>query len=262
VYETESDQHFVESITGFYLENLPQKLLNYFVSQKSVLMSLEALPAFAAQIHVPGVKRTRQSLKAMENFFDEFSKVVDGNPQGSFVRLGSRSPKDASGFNSMKVVEPSEALQMCALSERICKDIHWNLIHSYPPTFFVRPWMEVEPWREFRCLVREGKIYGISQYYCRNEKEFSEIGKNLQKIADELYVLMRETVIPAAPHDEFACDVYYSEGNSRIIDYNPFNAKTGLCFFGQQFAQPVSQEIRLRHKGKVTSLSLSEEKVS
>ena len=129
--------------------------------QRPVPMPLEALPAFAAQLDIPGAERSRESMRSMNEFFKVFSCVVEGNnPGGSFFRLGSRSPKDSFTCRSPKILNALDAMHLCMLSERVGQDVHWGFLHDYSPTFFVRPWREMERWREFRCFVKNGELYG------------------------------------------------------------------------------------------------------
>lgn len=257
------DLLFIRSITSFYLENLPPGISELFIPQQPVPMPLEALPAFAAQLDIPGAERSSESMKAMDEFFKIFSNVVEGNnPGGSFFRLGSRSPKDTFNYRPLKVLNPLDAIHLCMLSDRIGHDIHWGFLHSYSPTFFVRPWLEMERWREFRCFVKDGKLYGISQYYCFNDAEFPEIAVHSHIVAKLLAKMILESVIPAAPHHTFACDVYYLPDVPKLIDYNPFNHKTGMCLFDASYQSSHKTELRFRHNGNVAALPLPQEKIA
>lgn len=258
---TSSEEAFLKSITGYYLENLPPLLLEHFVPQCAVPMAREALPAFAAQLNVPGAVRTRESMHAMDVFFESLSQAVQANPQGSFVRMGSRSMKDAAGPNGLKIQKALDALEMCVLSPRVHKDIRWFFLYGYPPTFFVRPWINIERWRELRCFVQNNILTGISQYYCENNAEFAEIATNASIIAHEVTRFIRGRVIPVTEHDTFVCDIYYMDGNIKIIDYNPLNNRTGMCFFDKIYTQQEHTELRFRYREKVAALALEEDKI-
>ncbi|MDE7064860.1 MAG: cell division cycle 123 family protein [Desulfovibrionaceae bacterium] len=258
----DSDQQFMRSITSFYLENLPQALAELFIPQHPVPMSAEAFPAFAAQLNIPRAVRTRENMRAMDAFFLTLSQAVEAHSQGCFVRLGSRSPKDALGCTSLKVFKAVNVMEMCMLSSRVRNDVRWNFLYQYPPTFFVRPWIDMEPWREFRCVVRNNTLQGISQYHCLDRVEFPEIARHAYAVAAALSAFVSESVIAAAEHDAFVCDIYYTQSEARLIDYNPLNNRTDLCFLEPPFPWPKTPELRFRHQGNVAALPISKENIA
>jgi len=253
------EEKIFHDITSFYLENLPKQILDLFIPQVSVAVTKEALPSFAAQLDVPGAVRTRESNQAMAEVFTRLRSVVESH-EYSFVRLGSKSPKDVEAlYGTLKVSTAKDALLMFAVSKRIRADVNWNFLYGYPPVFFVRPWMDLSPWREFRCFIRNRELEGISQYFCRNRAEFPEIAHEARSIAKAVTRFIREKVIPMAEHDTFACDVYYTTAAPLIVDYNPLTGRTGLCFFDASLPPPERPEVRFRHNGGIVALPLPQE---
>lgn len=94
---------------------------------------------------------------------------------GAFVRLGSRSPKDALYWGckqgddpSGKVMDGEKAYwRLTACSERVSDDLHMQIVMNYEPHIFLRQWVDLPEWTEFRCFQRDQQLIGISQYYYR-----------------------------------------------------------------------------------------------
>ena len=99
-------------------------------------------------------------------------------PRGAFVRLGSRSPKDSwkghrEGFRVLPGTDPLRFI--LDASERMHEDVMLALQHDYTPTIFVRQWVTIPRWSEFRCFMQGRKLVGISQYDYLEGKTFAEI---------------------------------------------------------------------------------------
>src|SRR5262249_28052081 len=101
------------------------------------------------------------------------AEAVGRFPAGAFVRLGSRSPKDAwswgrDGGQPGLVQQGEDPLRVILdASERAAEDLRMALANDYAPHVFVRQWVDIEPWQEFRCFQRSKKLVGISQYFYR-----------------------------------------------------------------------------------------------
>jgi hypothetical protein len=47
-------------------------------------------------------------------------------------------------------------------------DLHLAIANDYAPHIFVREWIDIPKWAEFRCFMRGRKLAGISQYFYRD----------------------------------------------------------------------------------------------
>jgi hypothetical protein len=119
-------------------------------------------------------------VRPIDDIRQKVSDAVVGFPKGAFVRLGSRSPKDSWRFHqSPKIVYGEDPLRLLLdASERIYEDLSLAIKENYAPHIFVRQWLDFEPWQEFRCFQRGGKLVGISQYNYLQDAVFPEIKKH------------------------------------------------------------------------------------
>lgn len=89
---------------------------------------------------------------------------------GRFVRYGNRSTK--AGFlprelssGVLRVDDASQALRVLAApSPPVARELLAARRCSYPIGVFVRPWISLDPWQEWRCIVYRRRLIGITQY--------------------------------------------------------------------------------------------------
>ena len=234
---------YPDSVTDFFLENLPEELLRQFIVQKNLRIPAEAFPSFAARFDIPGALRIKTATQALLQFMHHLDTLMNEFSAGCFVRLGSRSPKDA-GEILKPLHSAREVLMLFDRSDRINQDVTWCFLYEYAPVFWVRPWRNIPPWQEFRCIVKNGDLYGISQYHTQSFPSFIEINAQAKQIGNNLRNYMNERVIPFSIHKDFVCDVLYSNSSPMIIDYNPLTSGTGLGLFSARFCEPSFPEFR------------------
>lgn len=174
----------------------------------------------------------------ISSIVERLDAAVKKFPDGAFVRLGSRSPKDAF-VETFKVHTGAEAVNvLTACSERICDDLHLALDNNYAPHIFVRQWITIPHWQEFRCFMRNRRMIGISQYNyfnafpeLQNEQTLSSIRFGI----DQFFLQIRE----ACHLDDVVFDVWVKMlkvGNQtgievKLIEINPFFELTDPCLF-------------------------------
>lgn len=179
---SEPNPYFEKSKPTF-IENWPRELCSLSIAQAGTKLTLDQaerlgknLIEFGAAFYPdevfpeegpPSIEDIRQQLRTI---VDEFPLPLglpsgSGRPPGSyFVRLGSRSPKDAYGVDPV-IIGADQALErLCAMSERVFEDLSLALHSEYEPYIWLRQWMEIAPWAEFRCFQKDGKLVGISEY--------------------------------------------------------------------------------------------------
>ena len=167
------------------------------------------------------------------------SDAVAKMPRGAFIRLGSRSPKDSwllhkEGGRVLPDEDPLRFMLDC--SERMYEDLMLAVENNYRPHIWVRQWVDIPRWSEFRCFMRDRKLVGISQYNYLDGEVFTEIDPDYCRWAIEMFF---PSFLNATELSHVVFDVYLKTkllGNSRItevklLEINPFFELTDPCLF-------------------------------
>jgi hypothetical protein len=169
--------------------------------------------------------------------------AIAAYPAGCFIRLGSRSPKDSwdlhrtGGKITTGDLDPLRYLLDC--SERIMEDLLLAIHEEYPPHIFVRQWIDIPRWSEFRCFMENRKLVGISQYNYLDGEAFQEIINNagcIQWAIKQFFPSFRD----ASHLDNVIFDVFVrcrkvsantSQWEVKLLEINPFFNMTDPCLF-------------------------------
>lgn len=205
---------------------------------------------------VPAAKPV--TAKRLPNFIGDIrsrvAKAVASMPDGAFVRLGSRSPKDSwEGMRrgSLKVtVDDDPMVFLLDASERVCEDLELAIANQYLPHIFVRQWLDIPRWAEFRCFMRDRHLVGISQYHYLDGEVFPEVVSNADVIRwaiGHFFARFRE----ASHLESVVFDVFLRrrthrtnihEWECRLLEINPFFELTDPCLFA--WSQPFDGGFR------------------
>lgn len=94
----------------------------------------------------------------------EIDRRLQQFPQArAFVRLGSRSPKDAG--TDLVVDNGRDALELLTTSERVYDDLLAAQALGLTPHLALREPRCIEPWEEWRVFVHNRQVIGASQYF-------------------------------------------------------------------------------------------------
>jgi hypothetical protein len=107
------------------------------------------------------------------SFTSDLGRELRRYPNGAFLKLSSRSPKDSwhghrKGFK-VKGTEVTDAIRRLMDSERIRDDVQLPGIN-----LLIREWCEMRPQDEWRCFQIDGRFVGISQYFYRDVFNYSQ----------------------------------------------------------------------------------------
>lgn len=155
----------------------------------------------------------------------------------AFVRLGSRSPKDNTlimreDMRPMPVYSGRQAMEAMGYSERVFIDLLDARRANYMPVIAVRRWLEIPPECEFRCFVTEGKISGMTQYYCEGFGPSSWIIKNATAIEAALRSYLTYLLIPLSGLSSFTADIILTpDFRATLLEINP-PVETGSVYPG------------------------------
>lgn len=162
---------YFDQVLPTYLENWPAALAKLSIRQAGLTLSVEEAEALGTNMvelfecfEQPWARDITSIRERLVGLFTKF-------PEGAFVRLGSRSPKDAlyRKHTSLRVHSAYDALSLLlGASERIMDDLLLAIAKNYRPSIFVREWLDIPPWTEFRCFMKKRSLVGISQYFYRN----------------------------------------------------------------------------------------------
>ncbi|MFA5766810.1 MAG: hypothetical protein WC919_02725 [Candidatus Paceibacterota bacterium] len=209
--------------------------------------SWNAQAAIARMLHQPEppdrvdfIKPTGDMCCDIGDIRAKVSEAVEKMPNGAFIRLGSRSPKDSwalqrSGGKIISGQDPLQYLLDC--SERIYEDLMLAIKKDYLPHIWVRQWVEIPRWSEFRCFMKDRKLVGISQYNYLKGEVFPELDPGMCEWAvREFFKMFREaTTLTDIVFDVFV-KVRKAGPNSRdievkLLEINPFFELTDPCLF-------------------------------
>ncbi|KAH3755995.1 cell division cycle protein 123-like [Pelomyxa schiedti] len=186
----------------------------------------------------------------------------------AFVRLSTRSPKDAIPFggrfsalfnarmsqvpagdsnrdsieffrvvnHAMAINWGIEAVQILACSQRVHEDLsQWLQVNPglFKMNVLVRKWEQIDPSMEFRVFVHNGMLTAITQYLhsCFFESLVSEKQHIKEKIVQFFDQVLKDKLRPL--YKSYVIDLYIRDsGEVRVIEINPFWNKTSSALFG------------------------------
>ena len=232
---------YFDRVWPTYIENWSHGLIKLSIRQTEIPLNMEEALSLGmnnsrfAKWFKNGNPKTIDAIAGkLKNALWEFR-------EGAFVRLGSRSAKDTqfAKYYGLRVDSADAAIRMLTdNSERITFDLRLGILNQYSPSLFVRDWVEMPKWSEFRCFMRKRKLIGVSQYDCKNLGRCSEIHANSSKIFSSIKAFFEKFsylshiddvvfdvfVIIHKKHDNHSIEV-------KLLDLNPFFPKTDSCLF-------------------------------
>lgn len=146
---------------------------------------------------------------------------------GMFFKLISRSPKD---FNKTCFAKHSQQVVNSLLSSMRCFDDLCLLVYIDKCYLIFRPFIQIRPENEFRALVHEGSITGISQYIYT--QRFNYTSDRLIHIERTIRNFTDNIITPNVGIKSFVCD-YALDANGRditLIELNPYGLSDPCLF--------------------------------
>jgi hypothetical protein len=239
--------NYWELVAPTYIENWTQKLYALSIPQIDVPLTLDEAKDMTAILWGEKPKGNFVSLTARLN------EAIPKMPSGAFIRLGSRSPKDSSygHLHGFKATTGKDALSLLVGdSERVFDDLCEAINHDYIPHIWIRQWIDIPKWSEFRCFMQDHKITGISQYYYR-DGAFNEIIQNADTIKWAIEQFFPE-FSQSCHLDSVVFDVFlkkrpYGDMTAwgvKLIEINPFFQLTDPCLFNWHKPEDFNGEFR------------------
>jgi hypothetical protein len=201
----------------------------------------------------------KPNLDPIEKALDRRIADVGGR---AFVRLGSRSPKDAYTQLDPMVTCGAQALErLLACSERVNEDLHLAVSQRYLPHIWVREWCDIKPYEEFRCFMYKRKLLGVSQYiYSDHSQEYDGAYPQIYNYAKTIRDLIWRffTIFRLRSHmDTVIFDVFVKmNGSVTLLELNPYFDLTDPCLFDWR-RDPLKATFRYRGEhGQVEEISV------
>ena len=233
-------EDYFELVKPTYIENWPRELCSMSIAQVNFKLSLEEMLAF-----VEFVWDGKESSKLVEIEGRIESELIKF-PKGAFIRLGSRSPKDV---EIKSISTGKEGMELLLNSVRVFDDICLMYGLDYEASVFLREWIQIPEWLEFRCFMKDRKLVGISQYYYMhgyldivNQAEIIEwvIRKFFEKFKEKSHL------------DDIVFDVFlkynkrFEQGlwEVKLLEVNPFFESTDPCLFDWRKKEDFNGEFR------------------
>lgn len=230
-------RNFFELSRPTYLENWSPELIRFSIPQIGLRLTEDELSAMKKAAFSPVGWNEFSTSAAFKSLYSRLAEIFDEFPTGGFVRLGSRSPKDSilAFKKGLRVKDARQALQILISSARIRQDLTLASQNDYLPYIFVRHWIEIEPWAEFRCFVKNRQMIGISQYVGYNTPAFKEIDENAARffsvLREKLSTVTDCSNLGYAVFDfvlQTGCNTYFTP---YLLEINPFCRLTDACLF-------------------------------
>jgi hypothetical protein len=160
-----------------------------------------------------------------------------------FVRLNSRSPKDAPWpFEIPVTLSGRETMSIFCGSERILDDLlEFKYVPEQPAYVCLRQFHpEIQPRHEYRCFVKEGKLIAVTHYdYLNPHAGPEDGGKELRTRIDSWFA---ERMKPTLHIDTVVFDICIGpRGDALLIEINPYGA-SDPCHFGDYASVERSAE--------------------
>ncbi|EPQ54533.1 D123-domain-containing protein, partial [Gloeophyllum trabeum ATCC 11539] len=176
---------------------------------------------------------------------------------GVFPKLNFSSPRDASWIlpagSPMKCTSPAEVYMLLKSSDFISHDLTEENVFegcepsdeapSYQLELVLRKWYPIDPSREMRCFVRQGRLLGISQRDT-NYYEYLNDPSTSRLILDSVQEFWEKNVKDrwdACP--DYVFDILLTRDLSRahIVDFNPYAPRTDPLLFTYEDLQRLTR---------------------
>lgn len=153
-------------------------------------------------------------------------------PNFSYYRFFSvdlAAPTDTKRFKEKNgsVRSAKSAWEVLASSQKVQESAKRGEVTS----ICIRPYRNMEPAREFRLFIKDGKLFAMSQYWLK--RHYARFEKKEKKLWEKA-VKFIETNGWALPLKDVVADVYYtSSGRILITDLNPLGEPTDPLMFNK-----------------------------
>lgn len=235
-------------MSAYFAKVRPTYIENWSATLKTLSLPQTDIPLTLEEARALGLINRKYSrwfgdgtVEPVEGIVKRVDLALTNYPEGAFVRLGSRSGKDSDYAHNRgcRVTDGHAAIRMLTEnSHRIAYDLRLALRQNYRPHIFVRQWLEIPAWSEFRCFMKSRKLVGISQYDCKNLGHCPQIADNAERIRIAIENFF-ESLCAGSHVDDVVFDVFVKIEEQhpgvpvkvQLLELNPFFHKTDAVLF-------------------------------
>lgn len=184
-----------------------------------------------------------QKSVSFPELYEEINQIIGSSFNGKcFPKLNGFCPSDASWMNWSGSLECSNADQVVLLlkSSDIISNYLSSLLESFkleeiyasfpqPFTLVLKKYYSISVGSEFRCIVKEGILIGISQRY--PNKMYPFLNENEAKYISQISSFFTTKIAPKFVEKNFIFDLYIDKNRPWILDVSPLNETSNLCLF-------------------------------
>jgi hypothetical protein len=251
LFEISMRRLYFAQISKYNLEQWYEKLFALSATQKSIIIPLSekqlklVRTLCSCQLSNSLGFSSRMSNQELQDR-EELEQLISSHMEAGnyFVKLSTRSPKDAIAVKDDPSLSPTEqlnqkikalmvrngeeVLNLISRSQRIYSDINFFFQYGVPGTSFsslnliLREWVDIPQDREFRCFVYEGTVTGVSQYNCYRPMPQLWDMDLINKISESI-VKFNDTVKSCFSTTSYVLDVVVFEDlKVELIEINSF----------------------------------------
>jgi len=169
-----------------------------------------------------------------------------------FYRLGSRSPKDFWGRGGAVAARSGlDILESLACSMRTTDDLCIWRYADEPPHLLLRHFQYLPPADEFRCLIKGGRVRGVSQYlHDQFFGEYEDAGHR-EDVRQQVLTYLDERVLPHLHVPDVVVDVCLMGRQVLLIELNPYG-QSDPCLFTYADLETADRELRVATRNVVS----------
>jgi hypothetical protein len=158
----------------------------------------------------------------VDNLLYRLERAMDNFGYNRFVSVDTVSPTDTKRFESKRgaVRSARSAWKILCHSEKVRQAAKRGEVSA----ICVRPFRRMEPAREFRLFIKDGKLKGMSQYHLtRHFRRLEGVKESYWQKAEKFV----RDIIWTLPVKTLVMDIYFtSDDEIFVIDLNPWGYPT------------------------------------
>jgi hypothetical protein len=233
MFKMPTDEEHREASLG-WLSRVQPTLIDQWPSDLAAL----SIPTKMVRLDVPavwdGLCRVQDGeglTQPLYNLADELDREIGW--ERKFIRLNSRSPKDAPWpFEIPATISGKEAVHILLGSMRVMDDLmEFKWIPEQPAYVCLRDFMPgLRSNDEYRCFVKDGELIAVTHYdYTQPWIGPEDKGKELRNRIDKWFT---ESLRPVLHIDTVVFDLWVKwDGSFVLIEINPYGL-SDPCYFG------------------------------